>query len=542
MRKLWIVVAALLLLMVATLVTAALSLNRLVAANRGRIIDEAQRALGRPVAVSRIGVSLWGGLAVRFEDVRIADDPRFGGEDFVRIATLRVHAKLWPLLHQRFAIDRIVATQPSVSVIRDADGAWNYATLQPLRRHATSAMAAGIVRVATVPAPAAAEPGTPPLPFVVDNLAITDGTCVLVDRTQTPARTIRVAQIDGVLHFTGATAPIEIRLAAAVAAETRNLDVHGSLGPRDQQDGLPLQLDGTLGPLGPAEMTIAALHVVATLTPAQLQVSELTGRTLGAAFTLNGQYPLRADAAVAVRGTVRDLDLAAALGAATGNAARIGGKAHVIIDVRGTGVTREAIEASLAGRVVADINDGVIVDRNIANEVLGKASRLPVIGAVVAEKIKPQYPRLFAEPDTHFETLHGIFTIGEQRAQTDDLAIVTPEYGVRGHGWIGFDGQVDMAGKLGMSKRFSDDVVADVQAAKYLLDDEARLSIPFHLRGELGKAKPALDKDDIMALVQRGAVRGGAKDLLDKFFGKAQATPGETQNLIDRGLRRLFGR
>ena len=152
MRKLWIVVGALLVLFVATVVTAALSLNRLVAGNHERIIADAQRALGRQVAVARIRVSVWGGLGVRLDDVRIADDPRFGSDDFVQLAELSAHARLWPLLRQRFEVSRIVATQPHVNLIRNADGDWNYATLRPLAARQTSAVATDIIRVANGPA------------------------------------------------------------------------------------------------------------------------------------------------------------------------------------------------------------------------------------------------------------------------------------------------------------------------------------------------------------------------------------------------------
>ena len=316
-----------------------------------------------------------------------------------------------------------------------------------------------------------------------------------------------------------------------------------SIGPLNEVAGVPLQLDGSLGPVGAFNVRIDPLHVVATLSRTQVHVQELTGRALGGAFTLSGDCPLQADGAVALKGTVRDLDLAAAVSAASADGtSRIGGKAHLVIDLSGTGTTRDALESSLAGRVVADIQQGMITQLNIADEVLGKASRLPVVGAVVSEKIKPKYPRLFADPDTHFDTLHGIFTIGERRAQTDDLTIVTADYGVLAHGWIGFNRQINMAGNLRMSKRFSHEVIADVHAAKYLLDDDAQLALPFHLRGDLGKAKPRLDDDDIMVLVQRGAGRGGAKDLLDQFFGAPpQATPGKRKHTLKDALRHLFG-
>jgi len=540
MRKLSIVVAALLVLMVATMVTAVLSLNRLIAGQHDRIIAQARAALGREVAVGRISVSLRGGIAVRLDDVRIADDPRFGNEDFVRVVAFNAHAKLWPLLRQRFEVGRVVATQPHINLIRDTNGEWNYSTLRPLAVRA-AALPDGIVRVANAPA-ANADAGERPK-FVIHDAVIADGALAITDRTQAPVRAARVTQLDATIHYTDPTTPVALRLAAAVAADTRNVDVRGAVGPWDDATGLPLQFDGTLGPLAPANVGIEALHVVATLTTAQVHVSELTGQTLGGTFTLSGDYPLRPAGPIAVKGTVRDLDLTEAITAASGSPSRIGGKAQLIVDLGATGTAREAIAASLAGRLVADVRDGVIRNLNLANEVLGKAGRLPVVGTVVSEKIKPKYPQLFNDPDTRFATLHGAFTIGEQRAQTDDLTIATAEYGVLGRGWIGFNRQIDMAGRLLMSKRFSDDIVADVHAAKYLLDDNAQLALPFHLRGELGKAKPNLDSDDIMTLVQRGAAHGGAKDLLDTFLGsKPQATPGARKNPIEEGLRHLFGR
>ncbi len=522
MRKLLIVAGVLLVLVVATVVAATLSLNRLIAGSHDRIVAEAQAVLGRPVAVARISVSLWGGIAVRLDDVRIAEDPRFGSDDFVRIAALSAHAKLWPLLRQRFELSRIVASQPQINVIRDAAGEWNYATLPPLAPRQTSALAAGIIRVATTAA--TPEPAAPnavrAAPFLVAHASIADGTLVVIDRSQPPERTTRVTHLDAALRYIDAASPLEVTIAAAVAAETRNVDVHGGIGPRDKDRTLPLQLDGTLGPFAEFNAQVDALHVVGALSAAQVHVKELTGRLLGGAITFGGDFPLQPGAPVALRGTVRDLDLAQAIDAVQNEGpARIGGKAHLIIDVSGTGTTRDAIEANLSGRVVADIVDGALMQLNLANEVLGKASRLPVIGSVVSEKIKPKYPRLFADPDTHFKTLHAVFTIAEQRAETDDLTIATAEYGVVGRGWIGFNRQMDMAGKLRMSKQFSSDVVADVHAAKYLLDSDGQFALPFHLRGKLGEARPNLDNDDIMTLVQRGAARGGVKDLLDKFFG-----------------------
>jgi hypothetical protein len=546
MRKLWIAVGVLFLLLLAAGIIVVLSLDRLVARNQNGIIEQAraqaQAVLGRDVAIARISVSLWDGIGVRLDDVRIADDADFGSEDFVRVAALTARAKLWPLLHGRFEVSRITAVQPHINLIRDATGRWNYTTLRPLVRQDTSALAPGILLAATAPGPAA--PGTSrALPFVVEHAAVSDGTLIVVDRTQTPVRTTQVAHVDVTFGYTSPTAPIAVSVAAAVAADARNVDVHGSVGPWGDGTAVPLQLDGALGPLAPSKARVDALHIVATLAPERLHVSELTCRLFGGSFALSGDYPLQANGAFALKGSVTDVAVADAIPAATAaSTQRVAGKAHLTVDVRGSGTSREAIEASLAGSVAVDVKDGVIKDLNIANEVLGGASRLPVIGTVVSAPIRLKYARLFADPDTRFETLHGTFMIGGQGAQTDDLTIVATEFSVLGRGRIAFNRQADLAATLRMSQRFSDDLVADVKAAKYLLDEHGQLAVPFHLRGTLGEAKPTLASDDLIAIVQRGAARGAVTDLLDKFLGAPrQPTPGEKRDRLDEGLRRLFG-
>ena len=546
MRKLLIAVVVLLVLAIALVVTAAVFLNRIIAGNQDRIVRQAEAALGRDVSIGSIGVSLWGGIGVRLDDVRIADDARFGSKDFVRVARLTAHAKLWPLLHRILAISRLDFTQPQIRLVRDAAGQWNYAGLRPLAARKTAALtpavpAPGIIMVANEPLP---QPISPALPFAVGRATISDGNLIIIDQTQSPERMTQISHLDVGLGYPGPASPTQVRLAAAVEADTRNVDVQGTVGPWDALTGIPMQLDGALGPWGPQKVRIDAVHVVATVLPEQVRVLQLTGRAFGGSFTLNGQYPLHANAEMALKGEVKDLAINEALQAATHDVAkRIGGKAHLAIDLRGAGATREAIEASLAGTLAIDVQDGVIKDFNIVNEVLGRAKGLPVIGSLVSANTKPKYARLFADPDTHFETLHGTFAVGGQWAQTDDLAIVATDYGVLGRGWVYFNRQSDFAGTLRMSKRFSDDVAADVKEAKYLFDDQGQLTVPFHLQGQLGKAKPTLDTSDIVAILQRGAARGAAKGLLDKLLGgRRQGSTGDTHNLLDQGLRDLFGR
>ena len=64
------------------------------------------------------------------------------------------------------------------------------------------------------------------------------------------------------------------------------------------------------------EDQVDALHAAALLTPAQVRVKEFRGRAFGGTFALSGEYPLHADTAIALRGSITDLDLAEAVHAA----------------------------------------------------------------------------------------------------------------------------------------------------------------------------------------------------------------------------------
>ncbi|MFI5365630.1 MAG: AsmA family protein [Candidatus Binatia bacterium] len=547
MRKLALGVLTVAVLAAALLAAAALSLNRIIARNHNQILERAQAALGRPVTVGTITVSLWGGLGIQLNNLRIADDPRFSAAEFVSAAALAARARLWPLLHGVLEIGRIDLTRPEIHLIRDTSGQWNYATLKPTQPDAQppAAMTApAIVRVAavTMTAPEA-------LPLLVSQATIDDGTLVIDDRSQNPARTTRVTHIDLALRDISQTTPIRFNLDAALQAEARNIHTTGTVGPLADRSAIPFQLDGALGPLGPQAVRIDELHVKTTITPDSVRASQINGRAFDGSFKLTGQYPLRPSGEFALDGQLKDIALAKVLEITMQDAAkRIEGAGQLAVNLRGTGSGSEAIQRSLTGTVVADVHRGVIKDFNLVDQVLGHITGLPGIDRLISSNVKPKYAKLFAAPDTQFDTLHGSFRIADQRIQTDDLAVVATDYGVGATGWIGFDRQLDVAGRLLMSKAFSTDVVADVKEAKYFLDADGQLAVPFRLRGKIGEAKPQADSDYLIDALTRAVTHGGANDLLEKLFGGKQHSPKATPGgeppgkTLEQSLRDLLGR
>jgi hypothetical protein len=387
MRKVLIGLAVLAGAATALVVTCVFCANRIIAVNRDRIVQHSATELGRPVSVERITLGLWRGISLQLDNLRITDDPRFGDGDFVRARTLRVVAKLWPLLRRQFVAELIDARDPYVHLVRDPSGRWNYETLgahRPDARPSTSAA----------------------------------GTLT--------------------------------RFAVSAA----RLQVH-------------------------------AIHA---------------GRLEGTTSATPDPHPF-------------------------------GGSAAMLQDM-------------LEGGLTIDIRDGRVDHLNLVGALLKRISDVPGIGSLIFGRANPKYARLFGEQGMGFETLRASFRVTDERLITEDLAIVAPDYSATAHGWIGFDRNVDLSGTLVMSKRFSDDVLADASVAKYLANGDGQLAIPFRLHGSIGEAQLTPDTTHLQAALER-VTHGAAQHLLEKLFGRqgsARPESGpEQQNPIEKGLRELLG-
>lgn len=95
---------------------------------RARVAAALTRALGRPVTMAHLQLSPWTGAAVA-DDFRIADDPEFSTDPFVRAAHIRIGLDAPALLfHRDVRIRSIVLQAPEIHLLRDVAGRWNYTT------------------------------------------------------------------------------------------------------------------------------------------------------------------------------------------------------------------------------------------------------------------------------------------------------------------------------------------------------------------------------------------------------------------------------
>ena len=127
MRKVLLVLAGVLVLLV--VVVAAIAM--LVDADhfRPQVEQQATAALGRQVSIGKLKLALFSG-GITAEKLSVADDPQFSSEPFVTADSMAIGVDLHALIFSRkLNVKSFTLHAPSVHLVQNAKGDWNYATL-----------------------------------------------------------------------------------------------------------------------------------------------------------------------------------------------------------------------------------------------------------------------------------------------------------------------------------------------------------------------------------------------------------------------------
>ncbi len=203
--------------------------------NRDYLIGRAEEALGRQISVDRIEVTFWP-VGVQLRNFALAEDPAVSAEDFLRAKDLRVELRLLPLFIGQFRPKRIVLESPRITIVRDATGRYNFASVarnennipgytDATRKGSSETQHTGLL--------------------LIPSLNVSDGTMHYRD-LRTGADLV-VSRINLKVSDFAQDQPFELGLEAAVAADKPNLRFKSQIGPmarnRDHRD---VPLDGEI--------------------------------------------------------------------------------------------------------------------------------------------------------------------------------------------------------------------------------------------------------------------------------------------------------
>ncbi len=96
---------------------------------RPKIESEVTNALGRPVTLGNLSLSILTGT-VGVENINIADDPAFSKSPFITAKSVKVGIELMPLIFSKqLNVTGIVLDEPQITLLKSASGTWNLSSL-----------------------------------------------------------------------------------------------------------------------------------------------------------------------------------------------------------------------------------------------------------------------------------------------------------------------------------------------------------------------------------------------------------------------------
>jgi len=248
MKRLGAIVGILVLVIVVAVVIFAATFN--VNKYRGTIQSQLEKRLGRSVVLGDMGLKLFP-PRFRVEDLVIADDRSFNPDvPFIKAQELDVSVQLAPLLHKQVEIDSLTLQRPSVNLIKNSAGIWNFASLgHPAETNSTPP--GGQPQPQTTPSkpsPTSAQQTQPSndQQFSLGQLTIQDGQISLLDQQQSRTPTL-YDHIDLTLTNFAPNEPFTIDAAVHMAgAGSQEVRVQGKGGPLVPEQPAATPFQGTL--------------------------------------------------------------------------------------------------------------------------------------------------------------------------------------------------------------------------------------------------------------------------------------------------------
>ncbi len=264
-KRIWIIAGVVGTVLAAVAVAALLNLNSLIARNKDYLIAQAEQALGRKLKVGGIEATIFSGLGVKLMDFSMTDDPRYTADDFVRAKALQVIVEFWPLLKKEVMVKKIILHGPTIVVIRDGSGYFNFASIgqkdraprQPVAKEKTDRT----------------EKSQPPRALEISLVDISEGDLRYIDRKS--GTNLRLSQIDLKVEDFELNQPFSVRLAAALYADTQNLKISSkfaALRPGLDFSQLPMEGQIDIDSLDMNRLKAAAPKLMGAL-PKELDIS-----------------------------------------------------------------------------------------------------------------------------------------------------------------------------------------------------------------------------------------------------------------------------
>jgi AsmA protein len=217
---------------------------------RGTIQSEMESHLGRRVMLGDMHLSVFP-PRFRVQNPAVDDDPTFSTDaPFIKAQELDVSVRLLPLLHKQVEIDSLELQKPSVNLIKNSSGIWNFASLghpKGSSDNQTPGSAPPADKSTTAkPSPSTPAEGSPSQQFSLGKLMISDGQISVLNQQKSKTPSL-YDHIDITLKDFAPDHPFSLEAAVHMAGgSSQSAQLRGNGGPIVNGDPASTPFQGTL--------------------------------------------------------------------------------------------------------------------------------------------------------------------------------------------------------------------------------------------------------------------------------------------------------
>src|SRR3984893_454549 len=93
---------------------------------RPKAISYLEESTGKKVEIGRLTVTFFPKITVHVDDFGVKSPPLFPPSYILKVARIDAQIDPWALLHRRIVIKSLVLEQPTINLVSDPDGPWNF--------------------------------------------------------------------------------------------------------------------------------------------------------------------------------------------------------------------------------------------------------------------------------------------------------------------------------------------------------------------------------------------------------------------------------
>ncbi|MGH9403083.1 MAG: AsmA family protein [Terriglobia bacterium] len=460
---------------------------------RPYVISLIEQESGRRVEIGRLGLTVFPSITIRVDDLAISNPPGFPAGNWLQVKRINARLDAGALWHHQIVIHSLDLTGPSLSLLSDAHGRWNYQA-PPSGRLAAglpSGPGSGPSNLQDSPAkPGAADPPLFSLQEI-SGVSLKDGSLVMANITPS-----------------GEPGPPAVK-AQGISTDLKNISLAAFANPHAATTGVPAatgELHLKTLQAGSVQMVNVASSIQAT--PAAIQLNNVKFDFYGGHGQANILLNLAATALqYTAEGNLSGVNAAAVLANFPQARGQITGTLESRFTFSGESLSSPDPWAGKQGQGTLTVRKGRLPKLQLDKAMLDLA-RVAQMGPVSGD------PSAFSVISLDWRLANDSITTRNVHMEGNGMALEgSGTVGLTGPGRLNYQGVAEITAK----QNALTNLLANFSGATFA---RGKLGVPFTLEGTLEKPLFRLKTSE--------------------EFGKALAAPGRNGNQTQQNLQNLF--